>query len=261
MRPIPPEAAAATISLALHVAVLIALGGAVAVGPRQPPPSPPLYVDLLPAAPATEEPATTTAGGAEQPPPETAVAPVPPAVAPPISPPRPAARPVARRDERPRPRAAHIAAPSSARAPTSQSPGEAPAALPPVETSAAGDVPTGTGAGTTTQDDASVATASAGSAAPHPVREVAAPPELVERVVPDYPPRARAMQIEGQVALEVVIDRDGRVEEAVRVTRSIPALDAAAIAAVRRWRFRPAHDHDGRTVRVIMEIPVRFVLR
>ena len=69
------------------------------------------------------------------------------------------------------------------------------------------------------------------------------------------------MQIEGQVALEVVIDRDGRVEEAVRVTRSIPALDAAAIAAVRRWRFRPAHDHDGRTVRVIMEIPVRFVLR
>src|SRR5207245_990767 len=57
MRPIPPEAAAATISLALHVAVLLALGGAVAVGPRQPPPSPPLYVDLLPAPPATAAPA------------------------------------------------------------------------------------------------------------------------------------------------------------------------------------------------------------
>lgn len=97
--------------------------------------------------------------------------------------------------------------------------------------------------------------------APLPLRDVAAPPELLERVIPEYPPRARAMQIEGQVTLEVVLDRDGRVEETVRVLRSVPALDAAAIAAVRRWRFRPARGRDGRPVRVVMEVPVRFVLR
>jgi protein TonB len=45
------------------------------------------------------------------------------------------------------------------------------------------------------------------------------------------------------------------------VLKSVAPLDAAAIAAVRQWRFRPARDADGRPVRVIMEVPVRFVLR
>lgn len=94
-----------------------------------------------------------------------------------------------------------------------------------------------------------------------PLRAVAAPPELVARVLPDYPARARAMQIEGQVVLEVVLDRNGRIEDAIRVVHSIPALDAAAIAAVKQWRFRPARDGSGRAVRVLMEVPVRFVLR
>ena len=45
------------------------------------------------------------------------------------------------------------------------------------------------------------------------------------------------------------------------MTRSIALLDAAAVAAVRQWRFRPARSADGTPVRVRMEIPVRFVLR
>jgi periplasmic protein TonB len=97
--------------------------------------------------------------------------------------------------------------------------------------------------------------------APLTLRDVAAPPEIVDRVLPEYPARARAMQIEGQVLLEVVLDRSGHVEPSIRVTRSIPILDAAAIAAVRQWRFRPARNRDGSPVRVLMEIPVRFVLR
>ena len=96
---------------------------------------------------------------------------------------------------------------------------------------------------------------------PLALRDVAAPPELVTRVLPDYPARARAMQIEGQVLLEVVLDRSGRVEDEIRVARSIPALDAAAIAAVKQWRFRPGRDRNGQPVRVRMEVPVRFVLR
>lgn len=97
--------------------------------------------------------------------------------------------------------------------------------------------------------------------APLPLHDVAAPPEIVDRVLPEYPARARTLKIEGQVLLEVVLDRGGRVEDSIRVTRSIPMLDAAAIAAVRQWRFRPARSRDGSPVRVLMEIPVRFVLR
>ncbi len=97
--------------------------------------------------------------------------------------------------------------------------------------------------------------------APLPVRDVAAPPELIRRVVPDYPPRARAMQVEGQVVLEIVVDRSGRVEDAIRVTHSLAMLDAAAVTAVRQWQFRPGRGPDGRPVRVLMEVPVRFVLR
>jgi outer membrane biosynthesis protein TonB len=38
-------------------------------------------------------------------------------------------------------------------------------------------------------------------------------------------------------------------------------LDDAAAQALRRWRFRPARDHTNQPVRVILEVPVRFVLR
>jgi protein TonB len=69
------------------------------------------------------------------------------------------------------------------------------------------------------------------------------------------------MAVEGQVMLEVVLDTTGEVEDGARVVESIPLLDDAAIAAVRQWRFRPARDRDGRPVRVLMEIPVRFVLQ
>ena len=97
--------------------------------------------------------------------------------------------------------------------------------------------------------------------APLPLAAVARPPELLSRVLPEYPPRARALAVEGQVLLEMVLDRDGRPEADVRIVRSLPLLDAAAIAAVRQWRFRPARDAEGRPVRVVMQVPVRFELR
>ncbi len=115
--------------------------------------------------------------------------------------------------------------------------------------SAGADTDTGTGAGAGTDD------------APLALATVARRPELVERVLPEYPPRARALELEGQVVLEVVLDREGRPEPGIRVLRSQPLFDTAAVAAVRRWRFRPARDAGGRAVRVVIEVPVRFELR
>ncbi|MFL5353443.1 energy transducer TonB [Archangium sp.] len=94
------------------------------------------------------------------------------------------------------------------------------------------------------------------------VTQVARAPEVLERVQPRYPRRARADGIEGLVLVRVIIGIDGRIEpEHTRVVRSVPGLDAAALSAVGQWRFTPALGHQGRPVRVIVEIPVQFSLK
>jgi protein TonB len=96
---------------------------------------------------------------------------------------------------------------------------------------------------------------------PIPVGQVAHRPQLIHRVAPLYPKRARQRDLQGLVLLEAILDRDGRVEPAVKILKSIPMLDAAAVAAVRQWRFQPARDRGGDAVSVVLEIPIRFTLR
>jgi protein TonB len=96
---------------------------------------------------------------------------------------------------------------------------------------------------------------------PIPAARVAHPPVLVERTLPAYPVVARVRGVEGQVLLEAVIGRDGKVEDAIKVLRSLPLLDQSAVDALRRWRFEPGRDADGRAVRVVLEVPIRFQLR
>ena len=78
-------------------------------------------------------------------------------------------------------------------------------------------------------------------------------------MAPVYPAIARAAHLEGVVILEAVIREDGRVRD-VRVLRSIPLLDAAAVEAVRQWRFTPTL-LNGEPVPVVMTITVAFRLR
>ena len=58
---------------------------------------------------------------------------------------------------------------------------------------------------------------------------------------PAYPEEARREHLEGTVIVEIRIDRSGRVETA-RVTQGSgkSILDDAAVAAVRKWSYRPA---------------------
>jgi protein TonB len=83
-------------------------------------------------------------------------------------------------------------------------------------------------------------------------------PSLVERVEPEYPPLAVRAQVQGLVILEAVVDRDGRVED-VRVLRSIPLLDRAAIDAVRQWRYSPLL-LNGKPERFVLTVTVSFSL-
>jgi protein TonB len=84
-------------------------------------------------------------------------------------------------------------------------------------------------------------------------------PELLERVDPAYPDTARKLRQEGTVLLEAVITASGAVDEIRVVASRGPLLDSAAIAAVRRWRYRPA-TLNGRAVAVFLTVRVTFGL-
>ena len=84
------------------------------------------------------------------------------------------------------------------------------------------------------------------------------PPERVAYVAPQYPPLALSAHVSGTVIVEAVIGIDGAVRDA-RILRSIPLLDAAALAAVRLWRYSPT-TLNGIAVPVVMTVTVRFDL-
>jgi TonB family protein len=85
-----------------------------------------------------------------------------------------------------------------------------------------------------------------------------APPVKTRDLRPKYPEAAREARVQGVVILEIVIAESGSVADA-RVLRSIPALDAAAVEAVRQWQFAPTL-LNGEAIPVIMTVTVQFTL-
>lgn len=84
------------------------------------------------------------------------------------------------------------------------------------------------------------------------------PPRKVFDVTPLYPAIAQTARVQGVVILEAVIDASGSVES-VKVLRSIPLLDQAAVDAARQWRYTPAL-LNGEPVPVVMTVTVNFML-
>jgi protein TonB len=98
-------------------------------------------------------------------------------------------------------------------------------------------------------------------AVPPPMRlhsGMKAPAKTVD-VAPIYPMIAKQAHIQGVVILEAVLDAQGQVES-VRVLRSIPQLDRAAVEAVQQWHFTPAR-LNGQAVPVVMTVTVNFTLQ
>jgi TonB family protein len=79
------------------------------------------------------------------------------------------------------------------------------------------------------------------------------PPKKIFDVKPIYPEDARRQGVAGVVILQAAIDESGLVSD-VKVLRSIPLLDQAAIDAVRQWQFEP------QARAVTMTTTVRFAL-
>jgi periplasmic protein TonB len=83
-------------------------------------------------------------------------------------------------------------------------------------------------------------------------------PEAITRVPPDYPEIARASGTEGTVMVQALVGKDGKVKD-VRVVKSVPVLDDAAVKAVKQWVFKPALSNN-KPVAVWVAVPVRFSL-
>ena len=73
-----------------------------------------------------------------------------------------------------------------------------------------------------------------------PCREEPSKPEPVFKTEIEYTARAKADGIEGKLKLKLVVGRDGSVVDVEVLAGVSPELDAAAVEAAKKWRFRPA---------------------
>jgi protein TonB len=82
------------------------------------------------------------------------------------------------------------------------------------------------------------------------------PGMLLNRVEPAYPTIAVRINLQGEVQLHAIIARDGTIQS-LSVISGHPILAAAAIEAVRQWRYRP-YVLNGEAVEVDTYITVNF---
>lgn len=86
-------------------------------------------------------------------------------------------------------------------------------------------------------------------------------PIYKENPSPPYPRMARRRGYEGITILEVLVNREGKVDD-VRLSSSSghPVLDRAAKSSVKKWVFIPAV-RGNKKVEMWVKIPIRFQLR
>lgn len=163
--------------------------------------------------------------------------------------PEPAPAPPVRKVETP------VAAPVAAPSPTPAAPAAAVEAVPPANT-AGHAAPTANPVAQAAPAPAAPAANVADWSPPRPASAVG-----YANTPPRYPAASRRLGEQGRVLLAVLIDVDGRVQDAsVRQSSGYSRLDRAALEAVRGWRFEPAR-RAGKPQAVWHEQPVVFDLK
>lgn len=84
-------------------------------------------------------------------------------------------------------------------------------------------------------------------------------PVAVFQAKPSYPFELRHAGITGQVLVDFIVDSTGSVSRAFAVRSDDQAFEAAAVAAVSKWRFRPGRKA-GVPVNTRMQVPIVFTL-
>lgn len=85
------------------------------------------------------------------------------------------------------------------------------------------------------------------------------PPVAVRTVSPVYPESMRRDHITGLVLINCEIDAHGNVAETKVEKATNPEFEEPALAALRRWKFKPAQ-RDGAPVPTRVSIPIKFLL-
>jgi TonB family protein len=76
---------------------------------------------------------------------------------------------------------------------------------------------------------------------------------------PSFTEQARKKKLQGVVVLQIVVTREGKVDD-VKVVRGLdPGLDQSAVDTVRQWRFNPG-TKDGQPVNVQITVETNFNL-
>lgn len=86
------------------------------------------------------------------------------------------------------------------------------------------------------------------------------PAELEKYEEPVYPEQILKAQLQGNVNLVARIDKEGKIQNLLPLAASFQPLIEPAIAAVEKWRFKPA-TRDGKPVDIAANIGVRFRLK
>ncbi len=87
----------------------------------------------------------------------------------------------------------------------------------------------------------------------------AEPPVPVRMVAPDYPQELRREGVAGVVMVSCTIDEKGDVQDASIEKSSNATFDRPALAAIRKWKFKPAK-LDGAAVAKKVTIPLKFTI-
>lgn len=83
------------------------------------------------------------------------------------------------------------------------------------------------------------------------------PPVPVRTVAPDYPYELRREGIAGVVTISCVIDARGNVTDVTVEKSTNPAFNNSAVAALKKWKFKPA-TLEGEPVAQKIIIPLKF---
>jgi TonB family protein len=85
-----------------------------------------------------------------------------------------------------------------------------------------------------------------------------APAKLISQAKPVYPPLARQARVSGHVLFDVIINKDGTIQN-IQLISGHPVLVPAAMEAVKQWVYQPTL-LNGAPVEVVTKVDVNFTL-
>lgn len=90
-----------------------------------------------------------------------------------------------------------------------------------------------------------------------PAAEVDEPPVPIDQTAPDFPAVMRKARIDGKVILALIVKADGKPDQVQVEQATHPLFAAAALEAVRHWRFKPGMK-GGHPVASSFSLPLEF---